>query len=67
MQQALLDFADQLGKADVIPYLIPCTEEYAGMLWQTGSVLESRYVLAGLNEDGVVRESENTAWEEKRI
>ncbi len=67
MQQALLDFADQLAQADVIPYLIPCTEEYAGLLWQTGNVLESRYVLAGLNEDGVVRTEEKTAREEKRI
>lgn len=44
--QALNDFAEQLGNADVILYLIPCTEEYAGMVWRESEALESRFVIA---------------------
>ncbi|MBQ8416947.1 MAG: hypothetical protein IJX13_08665 [Clostridia bacterium] len=44
--QALNDFAEQLGNADVILYLIPCTEEYAGMVWRECEALESRFVIA---------------------
>ncbi|MBQ9773637.1 MAG: hypothetical protein IJW30_03140 [Clostridia bacterium] len=44
--QALHDFADQLGHADVILYLIPCTEQYANLVWARHEELESRYVLA---------------------
>ncbi len=48
--QALCDFADQLGNRDVILYLIPCTEEYAGLVWNRHEELESRFVLADKSE-----------------
>lgn len=50
MVQALLDYATQLENADVILYLIPCTERYAAMLWHHHSLLESRYVIAEKEE-----------------
>ena len=48
--QALQDFADQLGHADVILYLIPCTERYANLIWSRHEELEGRYVLADQTE-----------------
>lgn len=50
MRQALTDFADQYAGADVILYLIPCTEKYASMIWNFQKELESRYVLADRSE-----------------
>ena len=50
MLRALIDFSNQLGNADVISYLIPCTEEYAGMIWNFRTELEARYVLADRKE-----------------
>lgn len=50
MLQALHDFADQLGHADVILYLIPCTEEYANFIWENCDVLEGRFVIASREE-----------------
>ena len=44
--QALNDFADQLGNRDVILYLSPCTEEYAGLIWNRHEELEGRFVIA---------------------
>lgn len=44
--QALNDFAEQLGNADVILYLIPCTQEDAAMVWEQREDLERRFVIA---------------------
>ena len=46
MMQALLDFAWQLGNADVILYLIPCTEPYVNLMWTHKTELEGSYLLA---------------------
>jgi len=61
MLRALIDFSDQLGNADVISYLIPCTEAYAGMIWNFRSELETRYVLADRKEIERVWFGEKTA------
>lgn len=50
MLQALHDFADQLGNADVILYLIPCTEDYANFVWSKCEELERRFVIADKSE-----------------
>ncbi len=50
MLEALLDFAKQLDQADVILYLIPCTEEYAGLVWDRQEELEPYYVIADRRE-----------------
>ena len=50
MIDALMDFANQLGNADVILYLIPCTEEYANLIWETHERLEGKYVIASREE-----------------
>ena len=50
MIDALLDFANQLGNADVILYLIPCTEQYANIVWEHCSELEGKYVIASREE-----------------
>lgn len=46
MLQALCDFADQLGNADLILYLIPCTEHYTKLVWDHAQELERRFVIA---------------------
>ncbi|MBE6553718.1 MAG: hypothetical protein E7666_05180 [Ruminococcaceae bacterium] len=46
MLRALIDFAEQLGNADVILYLIPCTEPFANFVWQHKDLLERRFVIA---------------------
>ena len=46
MLQALCDFADQLGNADLILYLIPCTEHYTKLVWDHAEELERRFVIA---------------------
>ena len=46
MAQALNDFSNQLGGAEVILYLIPCTEEYAGLIWNRHEELEGKFVIA---------------------
>ena len=46
MIEALIDFAKQLGHADVILYLIPCAEEYVNALWLYRNELERYYVIA---------------------
>lgn len=48
--QALTDFAEQLENADLILYLIPCTEQDAAMLWKSREALEGRYVIADRRE-----------------
>lgn len=50
MMQALTDFSEQLGNKEVILYLIPCTEEYARMVWEHRDSLERRFVLADKQE-----------------
>ncbi|MBQ8311314.1 MAG: hypothetical protein IJX80_09930 [Clostridia bacterium] len=50
MTQALYDFADQLGNAEVILYLIPCTEEYANFVWNHCEDLEGKFVIASKEE-----------------
>ena len=44
--QALLDFAKQLGNADLVLYLIPCTEAYTGFVSAHKAELEGAFVLA---------------------
>ncbi|MBQ8433053.1 MAG: hypothetical protein IJX28_09245 [Clostridia bacterium] len=61
--QALLDFAEQLGNADVILLLIPCTEEYDLLLSKYASQLESRYVLC----DSATRVMSSTGAEPKGV
>ena len=46
MVDALSDFAEHLAHADVICYLIPCTEAYANLLWNNRAELERRFVIA---------------------
>ncbi len=48
--QALTDFADQLGNADLILYLIPCTEHYTKLVWDHVQELERRFVIADHDE-----------------
>lgn len=50
MMDALFDFADQLENADVILYLIPCTEAYVNMIWRGREDLETRFVIADREE-----------------
>ena len=46
MVTALRDYACQLGNADVILYLLPCTEDYANFVWRNREELEPYYVIA---------------------
>lgn len=46
MLRELTDFSAQLEGMDVLPYLIPCTEAYAGMIWNHSGELESRFLIA---------------------
>ena len=46
MLQALADFAEQLGNADLILYLIPCNEHYTKLVWDHSEELERRFVIA---------------------
>ena len=46
MLTALRDYACQLGNADVILYLLPCTEDYANFVWRNREALEPYYVIA---------------------
>lgn len=46
MLQALYDFSGQLEHADVILYLIPCTENYASTVWNHRNTLERHFVIA---------------------
>ncbi len=50
MLGALLDFSGQLRDADVVYYLIPCTDEYAKFVWRHRTELESYYVVADEKE-----------------
>ena len=47
MLTALKDFAKQLGNADLILYLIPCTEDYSNFVWRNREILEPYFVIAG--------------------
>ncbi len=44
--QALADFAEQLGNADLIFYLIPCNEHYTKLVWDHAEELGRRFVIA---------------------
>ena len=46
MLTALKDYAKQLGNADVILYLIPCTVDYANFVWRHRETLEPFFVIA---------------------
>ena len=48
--QALADFADQLGNADLILYLIPCDEHFTKLVWDHTEELERRFVIADRDE-----------------
>lgn len=50
MVTALEDFAVQHATADVILYLIPCTEEYVNLVWHHRATLEAHYVIASPEE-----------------
>ena len=50
MLQALHDFAASLGRAEVILYLIPCTEGYANFVWTHCEELEGKFVIASKEE-----------------
>ena len=49
---ALLDFSEQLGNADVIPYLIPCSEDYERLIWAHKTELEPHFIIAELCKKG---------------
>ena len=67
MLTALRDFAKQLGNADLILYLIPCTEDYSNFLWRDRDILESYFVIAGQTEMERVWYGDNSAKEDKQI
>ena len=48
--QALTDFADQRGNADLILYLSPCDEHYTKLVWDRSDELERRFVIADRDE-----------------
>ena len=50
MLQALLDFAWQLGNADVVLDLVPCAESYVSFVWTHRAELERSYLLADPKE-----------------
>lgn len=64
MLTALKDFAKQLGNADLILYLIPCTEDYSNFLWRNRESLEPYFVIAGQPEMERVWYGENSAKED---
>ena len=47
---ALEEFGERLEQADVIPYLIPCSDEYASFVWEHREELERRFVIADRKE-----------------
>ncbi len=67
MLKALSDYAEQLGNAEVILYLIPCTERYANMIWQNRDILERKFVIADKPEMERVWFGENSTVEEEGI
>lgn len=46
MLEVLDDFVRKFDKADVLLYLIPCTEAYANLVWRNRDALERRFVIA---------------------
>ena len=46
LRKALIDFAHQLENADIILYLIPCTEKHANLVWEHRDELERYFVIA---------------------
>lgn len=47
---ALMDYANQLGNADLILYLIPCTVDDANFIWRNRAELERYFVIANRPE-----------------
>ncbi len=66
MLEALCNYAEQLGNAEVILYLIPCTERYANMIWQNRDILERKFVIADKPEMERVWFGEKTTVEEEQ-
>ena len=64
--EALDDFFKRYEKADIILYLIPCTEQYARLVWDHRSDLESRFVIADRGEMGRVWFGEETRKEDRK-
>ena len=50
MVEALKDFSNQHSHADIICYLIPCTAEYANLIWNHRTELERYFVIANKAE-----------------
>lgn len=50
MMQALLDFAWQLARADVLLYLVPCAEPYTSFVKAHKADLERVYLLSDPND-----------------
>lgn len=65
MLTALTDFANGLTQADVILYLIPCTPDYANLIWRNREALEHYYVIADQPEMEKVWFGEEALKEEK--
>ena len=63
MVTALKDFAKQLGNADLILYLIPCTVDYANFVWRNHGELEKYFVIAKQPERDLVWYGEDSATE----
>ena len=66
MITALRDFAVQLGNADILLYLIPCTVDWANTVWQNRNDLEPYYVIASRPETEKVWYGEPNTGEEAR-
>lgn len=66
MITALRDFAVQLGNADILLYLIPCTVDWANTVWQNRNDLEPYYVIASRPEMEKVWYGEPNTGEEAR-
>ena len=49
---ALRDFSAQLGRADVIPYLISCSEDYETLIRENRAELEACFVIADSESKG---------------
>ena len=67
MVTALTDFANALGQADVILYLIPCSPDYANLIWRNREALECHFVIADQPEMERVWFGEETRKEETGI
>ena len=48
--EALDDFVKRFERADVLLYLVPCTEYHANLVWRNREELERRFVIADRGE-----------------